>query len=113
MTMLSTGLGLAVMVFAVPRFGVAAAAFAMALASLGRATALALSLSHDTSLKPWTAIATPAMGRSFLLTLGVAAAFQLGHAAPLASLAGIVAAAAAGSALVARELVQEHRRRTG
>ncbi|MBI4914775.1 MAG: oligosaccharide flippase family protein [Acidobacteria bacterium] len=112
-SMLSTALGLAVMVFAVPRFGVAAAAFAMALASLGRATALAVSLSHGSALKPWTAIGTPAMGRSLLLTLGVAAAFQLGHAAPLAFLAGIVAAAGAGSALVARELVQEHRRRTG
>ncbi len=112
-TLLSTALGLTVMVFAVPRFGVAAAALAMTLASLGRSAALAVRLSHETSVKPWTVVGTPAMGRSLLLTLVAAAAFQFGGGAPLATLAGIVAAAVAGSALVARELILEHRGRVG
>jgi hypothetical protein len=92
---------------------VAAAAFAMALSSLGRATALAVSLSHETAMRPWTAIGTPAMLQSLLLTIGVAVGVHAARLAPLASLAVIVAAAVAGSAVVARELVREHRRRPG
>ena len=112
-SLLSTALGLAVMIAAVPSFGVAAAALVMALASLGRGAALASRLSRVAGIGLWSAVGTPEMAVSVLVTLGVAAALELGRPGPLAAIVGIVAVAGAGSALVARGLGRERGFRAG
>lgn len=108
-SLLSTALGLAIMVTAVPRYGVAAAAIAMAFASLARSAALAARLSREAPIGLWSAIGTPHMVTSLVITLAAAAVLDLAAAAPLVSLAGVVGSALAGSALVARGLLRKGR----